>query len=120
MRPFEELLEESGKLHGHVCPGQILGVRMAMLGCTLVGVDEPTKSKSLIVYVEIDRCATDAIQAVTGCRLGKRTLKYLDYGKVAATFVNTTTGKAFRVVAREDSRDTVWKYAQTGFDKTGN
>ena len=117
MRPFDELLEESAALHGHLCPGQILGVRLAMIGCREVGIDEPVSSKSLLVYVEIDRCATDAIQAVTGCKLGKRTLKFLDYGKVAATFLNLDTGKAVRVVARDDSRDTVADYAPAGMDK---
>ena len=104
MQSLDELLEEAGRAHGHMCPGQILGVRMAMLGCQLVGVDEPKRSKKLIVYVEIDRCATDAVGVVTGCRLGKRTLKYVDYGKVAATFVNTETSEAVRVVALEDTR----------------
>lgn len=117
MQPMEDLLQESGALHGHLCPGQILGVRMAMLGCRMVGIDEPTRSRELLVYVEIDRCATDAIQAVTGCKLGKRTLKYLDYGKVAATFLNTSTGDAFRVVALDDSRDKVWAYADGETDK---
>jgi len=87
-----------------MCPGQILGVRMAMLGSQLVKVEEPKKSKKLIVYVEIDRCATDAVGVVTGCRLGKRTLKYVDYGKVAATFVNTETQEAVRVVALDHTR----------------
>ncbi len=117
MRSFEELLKESAALHGHLCPGQVLGVRMALLGCRLVGIDAPALSKDLVIYVEIDRCATDAIQAVTGCKLGKRTLKYLDYGKMAATFVNLASGKAMRVVAREDSREAAWDYAPPGADK---
>lgn len=74
---------EAVALHGHLCAGQVLGVRLAMAGCRAVGVDNPMESKRLLVYVEIDRCATDAIQTVTGCKLGKRTLKYLDYGKIA-------------------------------------
>lgn len=117
MLPLEDLFRESGSLHGHLCPGQILGVRMAVLGCHMVGIDEPTQSRDLLVFVEIDRCATDAIQAVTGCKLGKRTLKYLDYGKVAASFLNTSTGTAFRIVARDDSRDKVWRYASGEVDK---
>lgn len=104
MRPFDELLKESATIHGHLCAGQVLGVRMAMVGCREVGIDEPKGCKKLIVYVEIDRCATDAVQAVTGCSLGKRSLKFLDYGKMAATFVNTETGKAVRVLARDDAR----------------
>ncbi len=104
MRSFDELLKESASIHGHLCAGQVLGVRMAMAGCREAGIDEPKGCKKLVVYVEIDRCATDAIQAVTGCSLGKRSLKFLDYGKMAATFVNTETQKAVRVVARDDAR----------------
>jgi formylmethanofuran dehydrogenase subunit E len=111
MRPFEELFRESSALHGHRCAGQVLGVRMAMAGCREVGIDEPRGCKKLIVYVEMDRCATDAVQAVTGCSLGKRTLKFLDYGKMAATFVNTATNTAVRVLARDDARDYACAYA---------
>ncbi len=106
MQTLDELLEECGRLHGHMCAGQLLGARMAVLGCRSVGVDDPRGAdrKKLIVWVEIDRCMADAVGAVTGARLGKRSLKYLDYGKVAATFLNTETGEAVRVVALEESR----------------
>ena len=107
MKSFEELLEASVAAHGHLCAGQVIGVRMAMLGLKLVGIDDPNKKenrKNLIVYVEIDRCATDAIQSVTGCRLGRRSLKYKDFGINAATFLNLETGKAFRIVSTEESR----------------
>lgn len=104
MESLDELIEQAAKSHGHLCPGQILGLRMGMLGCRLVGIEDPKRDKSLIVCVEIDRCATDAVSVVTGCRLGKRTLKFFDYGKVAATFINTKTGTAYRVVARDSSR----------------
>ncbi|HWO40458.1 MAG TPA: molybdopterin-guanine dinucleotide biosynthesis protein B [Candidatus Eisenbacteria bacterium] len=110
MRAFDELLHESAAIHGHLCAGQVLGVRMAMAGCREVGIEEPRGCKRLLVYVEIDRCATDAIQAVTGCSLGKRTLKFLDYGKMAATFVNTETQKAVRVIARDDAREQAAAY----------
>jgi formylmethanofuran dehydrogenase subunit E len=107
METLEELLKRAEASHGHMCAGQVLGVRMAMLGCRAVGIDDPRGAdrKSLIVFVEIDRCAADAINTVTGCRLGKRTLKYYDYGKLAATFYNTKTGEAIRVVAREQARE---------------
>ena len=118
MKNLDALMDETAALHGHACPGQVLGVRMAVLGCAKVEVDEPTRSKDLIVYVEIDRCMTDAVQAVTGCKLGKRTLKFQDYGKVAATFVNTTSKTAFRVVARDDSRELVSQYAPDGMAKS--
>jgi formylmethanofuran dehydrogenase subunit E len=88
-----------------MCPGQVLGIRMAKLGLGSIGIDDPVKDrKRLLTFVEIDRCATDAVSLVTGCRLGKRSLKFLDYGKGAATFVNVETGRAVRVVARDDSR----------------
>lgn len=103
---------------GCLCPGQVLGVRMAMLGCQVLGIEEPTLDKRLIVYVEIDRCMADAIAAVTGCRLGKRTLKHMDYGKCACTFVDTLTGRAVRISAREDARARIWRYASLGMDKT--
>lgn len=105
MKTLEEYVTLAGQSHGHMCPGQILGIRMAMLGLRAIGIDDPVKArKRLLTFVEIDRCATDAVSLVTGCRLGKRSLKYLDYGKVAATFVDLETGRAVRVVARDDSR----------------
>lgn len=106
MQSLDELLEECGRLHGHLCAGQLLGVRMALLGCQLVNIADPRGAdrKKLIVWVEIDRCMADAVGAVTGVRLGKRSLKYFDYGKVAASFLNTETGEAVRIVALEESR----------------
>ena len=103
---LDELLKECERLHGHMCAGQLLGARMALLGCRLIGVDDPRGAdrRKLIVWVEIDRCMADAVSAVTGVRLGKRTLKYVDYGKVAATFLNTEAKRAVRLVALESSR----------------
>src|SRR5271156_5670795 len=107
MESFEELLRQAEVVHGHMCAGQILGVRMALLACRKLGVEDPRGAdrKKLVTYIEIDRCATDAIGMVTGCRLGKRALKFRDWGKMAATFVNLTTGQAIRIVALENSRD---------------
>lgn len=111
-RPFDELLAEAVRFHGHLCPGQVLGVRMALAGCREVGVERPARAgKALVVFVEIDRCATDAIQALTGVSLGRRTLKHLDYGKMAATFVNLSTNTAVRVVARDSARELVTAWA---------
>ena len=117
MLALETLLEESIAHHGHKCPGQVLGVRMAKLGCTMLDIEKPKESKKLIVYVEIDRCVTDAILAVTGCKLGRRTLKYIDLGKVAATFLNLENGDAFRIVAKDDSRERSWRYVDADTDK---
>lgn len=109
---FEKLLDESVKIHGHLCPGQVLGVKMSMLGLSKIGIEDPKGKdrKSLIVFVEMDRCATDAVQSVTGCSLGHRTMKFMDYGKMAATFVNLKTGKAVRVVAKEEAREKAKEY----------
>jgi formylmethanofuran dehydrogenase subunit E len=106
MQAFDELLAECGRLHGHLCAGQVLGVRMALLGCRLTGLTDPRGEdrKKLIVWVEIDRCMADAVGAATGVRLGRRSLKFFDYGKVAATFLNTLTNEAYRIVALDESR----------------
>src|SRR5204863_6321563 len=92
--------------HGHICAGQILGLRMAIYGVTRLGIDDPTGQdrKRLVSFVEIDRCATDAVPIVTGCRMGKRALKFRDFGKVAATFCDLPADRAVRVIARESSR----------------
>lgn len=107
MHSLDELLEEAKIAHGHLCAGQVLGVRMAMYGLRELGIEEPRgrDRKRLVTYVEIDRCATDAIGVVTGCRLGKRALKFRDWGKMAATFVDLESGRAIRVAARESSKD---------------
>ena len=119
MADLEELLQESVKVHGHLCPGQVLGVRMSILGLKSIGIGDPKgrDRKSIIVFVEMDRCATDAVQSVTGCSLGHRTMKFMDYGKMAATFVNLETGKATRIIAREDSRDRAKEYCPGIGDK---
>lgn len=112
MTIFDRLLDESVKIHGHLCPGQVLGVRMSMLGLEKIGVTEPKGKdrKNLIVFVEMDRCATDAVQSVTGCSLGHRTMKFMDYGKMAVTFLNLKTGKAVRIIAKEEAKQRAKEY----------
>jgi formylmethanofuran dehydrogenase subunit E len=106
MKSLDDYLREAEQAHGHLCAGQVLGVRMAMLGLERLGIEDPRGKdrKRLVTFVEIDRCATDAIGVVTGCRLGKRALKFRDWGKMAATFVDVSTGKAIRIAARESSK----------------
>lgn len=106
MKSLDEYLRDAEQAHGHLCAGQILGVRMAMLGLEKLGIDDPhgADRKRLITFVEIDRCATDAVMVVTGCRLGKRALKFRDWGKVAATFVDVGSGRAVRIAAKESSK----------------
>ena len=115
---FRYLLEESLSSHGHLCPGQVLGVRMSIRGLSKIGILDPKgrDRKSIMVFVEMDRCATDAVQSVTGCSLGHRTMKFMDYGKMAATFLNLKTGRAIRVIAREESRQKAKEY----FSETEN
>jgi formylmethanofuran dehydrogenase subunit E len=120
MDTFESLLKSSAAAHGHLCPGQVVGVRMAMLGCRLIGLDEPTRHdqiKKLIVYVEMDRCTADAVAHVTGVKLGRRSLKFMDYGIMAATFVNLETGQAIRVLSTEEARSLSAAYAPEVSDK---
>jgi formylmethanofuran dehydrogenase subunit E len=107
MESLDQLLRNAEAAHGHLCAGQILGVRMALLGLERLGISDPrgVDRKRLVTYVEIDRCATDAIALVTGCRLGKRTLKFRDWGKMAATFVDLSQGRAIRIVALDSSRE---------------
>jgi formylmethanofuran dehydrogenase subunit E len=111
MESFDELLRLAEAAHGHLCAGQILGVRMALFGLEQLGKETGLRDprgadrKRLVTFVEIDRCATDALALVTGCRLGKRALKFRDWGKMAATFVDLASSRGVRVVAREDSRE---------------
>ena len=106
MKDFEEYVEDANRAHGHICAGQILGLRLALHGLALLGIEDPTgrDRKRLVTFVEIDRCATDAVTVVTGCRMGKRALKFRDYGKVAATFVDLVAGRAVRVSAKDSSK----------------
>jgi formylmethanofuran dehydrogenase subunit E len=116
MKSLDEYLREAEIAHGHLCAGQVLGVRLAMLGLEKLGIEDPRGKdrKRLVTFVEIDRCATDAIAVVTGCRLGKRALKFRDWGKMAATFIDlgikdlgvkdVTPGKAIRIAAKESSK----------------
>lgn len=119
MESFEELLAVSTRIHGHICAGQVLGVRMSILGLNAIGIHDPkgAERKKLYVVVEIDRCATDAIQSVTGCTLGKRSMKWLDHGIMAATFVNLESAAAVRITALEEARSLADNYCSHITDK---
>jgi formylmethanofuran dehydrogenase subunit E len=105
MKTLSQYLELAAQAHGHICAGQVLGVRLAMLGLRELGIEDPIADrKRLVTYVEIDRCVTDAVALVANCRLGKRALKFRDWGKVAATFVDLKTGRAVRIAANESSK----------------
>ncbi len=107
MKSLDEYLALAETAHGHLCAGQVLGVRLAMRGLRELGITDPIADrKRLVTYVEIDRCVTDAVALVANCRLGKRALKFRDWGKVAATFVDLQTGRAVRISAKESSKQT--------------
>ena len=111
---FDALLASSAAAHGHLCPGQVVGVRMALLGCRLIKFKtpcEPEELKKLIIYVEMDRCTADAVAHTTGVKLGRRSLKFKDYGIMAATFLDMETQRAYRVLSREEARDLTAAYA---------
>ena len=91
---LDELLDRCVAYHGHLCLGQALGVRLALKGMELLGTQD---AKRMIVLIENDRCIADAIQIVTGTRVGRRSAKLVPLGKMAATFLDTTTGDAWRV-----------------------
>ena len=98
------LLQKAKEFHGEICAGIVLGTRMTIIGMRELGMNPREKNRNLIVYVEIDRCLADAIQAITGCSLGHRTLKYRPYGKFAATYLDLKTGTAVRVNVLEKKR----------------
>jgi formylmethanofuran dehydrogenase subunit E len=106
MKTLPEYEALAAEAHGHLCAGQILGLRLALYGVRLLGIEDPAGAdrKRLVTFVEIDRCATDAIPIVTGCRLGKRALKFRDFGKLAATFCDLRDGRAVRVAARDSAK----------------
>jgi formylmethanofuran dehydrogenase subunit E len=117
---FEELLASSVAAHGHLCPGQVVGVRLALVGLRLLNFAIPpthAELKRLLVFVEMDRCAGDAVAHTTGVKLGRRSLKFVDYGIMAATFVDVETSQAFRVISTEASRDLAVVYAPLEPDK---
>jgi formylmethanofuran dehydrogenase subunit E len=106
MKSLDEYIALAAQTHGHICAGQVLGVRLAMHGLRELGITDPiAERKRIVTYVEIDRCVTDAVALVANCRLGKRALKFRDWGKVAATFVDLQTGRAVRIAAKESSKD---------------
>jgi formylmethanofuran dehydrogenase subunit E len=102
VRTLEEDLADAQAYHGHLCHGMVMGVRMARYGCRLLGIDDPRSCRDLMVYVEIDRCASDAVGVVCGVTLGRRRLKWIDYGKLAATFVDLATGQAVRLAPQKE------------------
>lgn len=105
-------LEKTKTLHGNICAGIVLGTRLTLAAMATLGMDPAKRNKNLIVFVEIDRCMTDAVQAITGCSLGHRSLKYVNYGKFGAVFYDMDSKRAIRVTERKGTR------AKAGEDMT--
>jgi len=111
MPTFEELLQKSASYHDHLCPRQVLGVRMGLAGGRRLGFEVPQKDKRILTLVETDGCLIDGLTVATGCNIGRRSMVVYDFGKVAATFVDTQTGRAARIVPSAQSRQLAKTYA---------
>jgi formylmethanofuran dehydrogenase subunit E len=110
----DRLVEGAAQAHGHLCPGQVVGVRMAILGLGLLGYSCPPghpEIKSLMGVVEIERCLADAVAFATGLKFGRGSLKLVDLGLLAATFLELPSGRAVRLVSRDDARRRAADYA---------
>jgi formylmethanofuran dehydrogenase subunit E len=114
---LQDLLNKSAALHYHLCPKQVLGVRMGMYAGELLDLNLPQRDKRLLTIVETDGCFADGVAVATGCWLGRRTLRCVDYGKVAATFIDTGTGEAVRLHPSDASRERAHHYAPMAEDR---
>lgn len=117
MRPLVDLLKATADLHRHLCPRQVLGVRMGLYAGVMLGLDLPQVDKRLFSIVETDGCAADGIAVATNCWVGRRSMRIEDYGKVAATFVDTQTGQTLRLVPRSSARCAAFEYAPQAANK---
>lgn len=118
MGDLQELLTVSASRHkDHLCPRQVLGVRMGMFAAELFRLDLPQKDKRLFTFIETDGCLGDGIAAATGCWVGSRTMRVMDYGKSAATFVDTETERALRVIPHPRARVRAKDYAPAASDR---
>ncbi len=111
MSDLEAFLERSASRHSHLCPRQVLGVRMGMFAGVLLGISLPQTNKRLLTILETDGCFADGIDVATGCTVGHRTLRVEDYGKTAASFVDTQNGRAIRLAPQPDVRERAWLFA---------
>lgn len=117
MNSLARILQESSSRHKHLCPRQVLGARMGLLAGKLLNLNLPRQDKNLLVIAETDGCTVDGLIASTGCHVGGRTLRILDYGKVAATFVNTKTEETIRIVPKPEIRSLARKYVLHAMNK---
>src|SRR5664280_1719166 len=102
---LSEMLKESSMRHDHLCPRQVLGVRMGLAGLAAIGVEAPMPHKDALVIIETDGCFADGIEVATGATVGHRTLRVMDFGKTGAVFANTKTGQMIRLAPQLDIRE---------------
>ncbi len=117
MKTLDELLAESATLHRHLCPRQVLGVQMGRLAAELLGLNLPQSDKRLLTIVETDGCFTTGLSVATNCWVGRRTMRVEDYGKVAATFVDTHSGQAIRSAPSPTTRERAAAFAPDALDR---
>jgi formylmethanofuran dehydrogenase subunit E len=117
MKSLDEILTACAALHRHLCPRQVLGARMGLLAGQLLRLDLPQQTKRLFTVVETDGCFTDGVAVATGCWVGRRTLRVEDFGKAAATFVDTVTGQSVRIAPAGEARALAWQYAPEASNK---
>lgn len=111
---LEAILEESAAMHRHLCPRQVLGARMGLLAGRTLGLELPREDRRLLVLVETDGCFADGVSVATGCWLGRRTLRLVDHGKVAATFTDTLSGLSVRIAPAPNARQLAQERARPG------
>lgn len=113
MQDLKTLLSLSARYHSHLCPRQVLGVRMGLAGGSAFGISVPRNDKRLLVITETDGCFTDGVAVATGCTVGHRTMRVEDYGKIAATFILTKMGRSIRLAPKPNIRVKALSYAST-------
>jgi formylmethanofuran dehydrogenase subunit E len=109
--PIEPYVGALAEIHGNLCPRQVLGVRIALLACQSLEVPYPQVDKRTLMLAEMDGCFADGLSVVSGCSVGHRTLRVVDFGKIAVTAVDTHTNRAVRVWPRPEVRATACAYA---------
>ena len=120
MPTLKELLDTTTAMHRHLCPRQVLGVRMGLYAGELLGLALPQPDKRLYTIMETDGCAADGVAVAVNCWVGRRTMRIEDYGKVAATFVDTQTGQAMRIVPRASVRGDCARLCAPGGQQVGS
>lgn len=114
---LDALLEATAARHAHLCPRQVLGVRMGLFAGLLLDLSVPQQDKRLLAIMETDGCTADGVAVATGCSVGRRTMRVEDFGKVAATFVDTSSGDAVRIVPRDEARQLAFDFCPPTKDR---